>query len=158
MDCSKFWACVGKFLAFVRKFFILHEDNIIYLSNDTNISGLLNISGLCLEISSMCQEVQIVHKDCAIFYPVTQKFPDFSKFPEWYKFLECVCKSPAWVQKLWLYKNIIFVFYHMAQQISRLLKASGVGREILSICLEISRFLKKFGTFSEVFSLCPDFF
>ena len=71
-----FWACVGRFLAFVWQFFILHKDNIICPSNDTNISGLLNISGVCLEISSMCPEIWIIHKDCAIFYPVTQKFPD----------------------------------------------------------------------------------
>ena len=60
-------ACVGKFLALVWNFFIVHEDNIIYLSNDTKISGFLNISGVCLEISIMCPEIRIVHKDCAIF-------------------------------------------------------------------------------------------
>ena len=31
------------------------------------ISGLLNISGVCLEISSICPEIWIVHKDCDIF-------------------------------------------------------------------------------------------
>ena len=144
LDCSKFWACVRKFVALVSKIFIVHEDNIIYLSNDTKISRWINISGVCLEISSMCPEIQIVHKDCAIFYPMTPKFSDCSKFPacvqkftacvgkfsDWYKFLKCVQKFPENVRKLWLYKNIVFVFYLMTQQISRLLKGSSVRPEV----------------------------
>ena len=131
----KCWACVGSFLALVWKFFIVHEENIIYLSNDTNIFGLRSISGVCLEISRMCMEFWIVHKDCAIFYPMTQKIPDCSKFPacvhiftacvwkfpDLYKFLKYVWKFPACgcVRKFWSYKNIIFVYYHMTKWISR---------------------------------------
>ena len=106
------------------------------------------ISGMCLEISSMCREIWIVHKDCAIFYPMTEKFLDsikfpvyfrkFSacvwKFPDLYKFLECVRKFAACVRKLWSYKIFIFVFYHMTQQISRLIKVSGVCPEVFSMC------------------------
>ena len=68
LDFSKFLASVRKFLAlFWNFFFIVYEDNIIYSSNDTKISGLLNISDVCLEISSMCPEIWIEHKDFAIF-------------------------------------------------------------------------------------------
>ena len=144
---SKCWACVGKSLALVWKFFTVHEDNIIYLSHDTEISLLLNISGMCLEISNICPEIWIVHRDCAIFYPMTQEFPDFSKFPAcvrkftacvWkfsddYKFLECVRKFPTCVWKLLSYKNIIFVFYLMTQQISKLHKISSICLEVLSM-------------------------
>ena len=52
---------------------------------------LLNIFGVCLEIFSMCPEIPIVHENCAIFYPMTQKFPDCSKLPMCVrKFTACV--------------------------------------------------------------------
>ena len=53
LDYSKSLACFEKFLALFCKFFIVHENIIIYLSNDTKASRLLNISGLCLEIFSV---------------------------------------------------------------------------------------------------------
>ena len=68
-----------KFLALVGKLFIEHEDNIIYLSNDNKIFVVLKIHGMCLEISSMCPEIRMVHKDCAIFYLMTQKLPRWLK-------------------------------------------------------------------------------
>ena len=40
-------------------------------------------------------------------------------------------KFPGCVWKLWSYKNIIFAFYHMTQQISRLLNVSGVYPEVI---------------------------
>ena len=67
-------ACVGKFLALVWNFFIVHEDNIIYLSSDIKISGFLNLSDTCLKVSSICLEIWIVHIDCDIFYPMTKNF------------------------------------------------------------------------------------
>ena len=113
MDGYKMWSCVRKFLALVWKCFIVHEDNIIILSNDTKISELINISCVFLEMSSMCPMSQ---KN-----PIGSKLPAcvwkfmacVLKFPYWYKFLECVRKFPAYVRKLRLYKNITFVFYHI---------------------------------------------
>ena len=90
---KKIWACVGKFLALVWKFLIVYEDNIIYISNDTKISGLLKISGVCLEISSLCPEIWIVHKDCAIFYHMTQTFQIAQSFLRVSGNLRCVFEN-----------------------------------------------------------------
>ena len=113
MDCSKCWACVRKFLALVWKFFIVNEDNIIYLTNDTIISILLKISGICLEISSMCLEIQFVHKDCAIFLSNDTKIS---------RMLINSCVRPE--------------VYGKCLKFSRFVQISGLCPEISSMCLE----------------------
>ena len=89
------------FLALVWKLVIVHEDNIIVLSNDTEISGLLKISGVCMEISSMCPEIWILHKDCAIFNPMTQNIPDCSKSPVVSKNLQRVFENSQIGSNFW---------------------------------------------------------
>ena len=90
----------------------------------------------------MFLEIWIVHKDCAIFYPMTHKFPVFQSFlcvsenvrhvfenfQIGTNFCVPVCPeiSSMCPETLSETKNIIFAFYHMTQQISRLLKFSGV--------------------------------
>ena len=158
---GNFWLLSGNFSFSIKIISFVYQIIPIFLIGST-----------CLEISSMCPESWIIHKDCAIFYPVPQKFADCSKFPwctrkfricvlkfpDWYTFLWWVRKFPACVWKRWSSKNIKFVFYHMTQQISRLLKVSSMCLEVFSMCLEISRFLKICGTCPEIFSLCLDFF
>ena len=62
-----FWPVSGNLWLWSENLLIYIIHNIIFLLNDTKISGLLNISGVCLEISSMCPEIRI-HKDCATFF------------------------------------------------------------------------------------------
>ena len=110
LDCSKFWAYVGKFLAFVWKIFIVDEDNIIYLSNNTNTFELPNISVVCFEISSMCPEIRIVHQ---IMLFLTYD----ANISRWLK-VSCVCLE----------------IYSMSLKIFRLVKIYIVCPEIFSMC------------------------
>ena len=98
---------------FGLKLFIVYEDNIIYLSNDTTFFRLLNFFGVCLEISSMCPEIEIVHKDCVIFYHMTLKFSRLLKVP---------CLSPE--------------IHAMCLKIFWFVQTSGECLEISSMCLE----------------------
>ena len=101
----------------------------IYPSNDTKISELLNISGVCQEISSMRPEIWIVHKDCAIFilshksFQIAQLFPACVRkftmciwnFSYWYKFLECVCKICSMCPETLIIQNYhiwFFIIWH----------------------------------------------
>ena len=77
-----------------------------FLSYDRKISRLLKFSCICPEVYGECLKISSFVQN-----------------------LECIRKFPACVVKHWSYKKMLFVFYHMIQQISRLLK--------------VSRFLKK---------------
>ena len=125
---------------------------------------------MCLEISSMCLEIWIVQKYCTTFYPMTHKFADWSKFPvcvrkftacvwkisDRHKLLECVRKFPASVQKLGSYKKIIFVFFDISQQTSRLLKVSGYVRKFWACVRKFLDFYKFLALVWKFFSMCPE--
>ena len=77
-------------------------------------SGLLNISGVCPEISSMCPEIRIGHKDGAIFLSYDTTFSRLLK-------VSCVCPE----------------IYGVCLKISRLVQILGLCPEISSMCPEI---------------------
>ena len=84
------------------------------LSNDTKISGLLNISGVCPEISSICPEIRIGDKDGAIFLSYDTKISRLLK-------VSCVCPE----------------IYGVCLKIFRLVQILGRCLEIFSMCPEI---------------------
>ena len=71
---KSFWPVLGNFWLWSGNF-SLYMKIIPFITQMTKKSGLLNISGVCVEISSMCPEMRIVHKDYVYyFHPMTKNF------------------------------------------------------------------------------------
>ena len=137
LDCSKFLACVWKFLALAWNFVIIHEDYHLSIKWHRNFHIAKHFWCVSGNIQHVYGNSDCIYRFC-YFSPMTQKFHDWFPawvrkfmvcvkfFPDWSTFLKSVRKFPACVRKLWSYKNIILVVYHMIKEISRLPKVSGM--------------------------------
>ena len=105
----------------VWKFFIAHYDDIIYLSKntkdcavflsyDTKVSRLLKVSCVYPEIYGVCLKISRLVQISRVCLEISS-----------------MCPETLIVQK------IMFISYHMTQQIARLLKVSGLCPEVLSM-------------------------
>ena len=145
---------------------------ISFISNYTKISRLLNISGVCLEISSMGPEIWIVHKDCAIFlsydtrisrlvkvyclcgeiYGMCLKISRFVQISGVCPEISSMCPETLILQKYYIY----FLSYDTTN--FHIALVLGMCPKWLSMCQKISRFLKNFGTCLEIFQHVSGFF